>query len=210
MPDDIEQLVDDWTRERPDLDISTIALLARVSRLAHRFDEAQRSGVAALGLKPGWLDVLGVLRRAGSPYRLSPTELASATLLSSGGMTSRLDRLEEAGLVRRKPDPADRRGVIVELTAEGRRITDAAIDEHGELGERLLMPLARSERQALLQLLRKLLAALEHPESPTEEEGAPEPQLTASWIPHGRRRVNPRDSARRARRPREGRRGPSR
>jgi DNA-binding MarR family transcriptional regulator len=206
--DQIEQMVEDWARERPDLDAAAIALLARVSRLAHRFDEAQRSGIAALGLKPGWLDALAALRRAGPPYRLSPTALAAATLLTSGGMTSRLDRLEEAGLVRRKADPADRRGVIVELTAEGRRVTDAAIDEHGELGERLLMPLGRNERQTLLHLLRKLLAALEEPES-SAKDVAPEP-LTASWIPRSTGRTGPRDSARRGRRPRAERRGPSR
>src|SRR5919198_5562412 len=113
MPDDIEQLVDDWTRERPDLDISTIALLARVSRLAHRFDEAQRSGVAALGLKPGWLDVLGALRRAGDPYQLTPTRLSEEALISTAGMTNRLDRLEEAGGFRRLPGPRGPRGGVV-------------------------------------------------------------------------------------------------
>src|SRR2546428_13306037 len=131
MPDDVEQMAEDWARERPDLDVAAIALLARVSRLAHRFDQAQQSGFAGLGLKPGWLDALAALRRAGSPYRLSPSELSAATPLSSGGMTSRLDRLPEAGLRQRQPDPDDRRGVVVELTAEGRRVTDAAIDEIG-------------------------------------------------------------------------------
>ena len=210
MPDDVEQMAEDWARERPDLDVAAIAVLARVSRLAHRFDQAQQSDFAALGLKPGWLDALAALRRAGSPYRLSPSELSAATLLSSGGMTSRLDRLEEAGLVRRKPDPDDRRGVVVELTAEGRRVTDAAIDDHGELGDRLLSPLARDEREALGHLLRKLLAALEQPHPPGEE-AAPEPQLAASWIPRRTPgRPSSRDSARRARRPRGERRGPSR
>ena len=176
-----------------------MATLARVSRLAHHFEQAEQSGVAGLGLKSGWLDVLSALRRAGAPYRLSPTELSAAALMSSGGMTSRLDRLEEAGLVRRKPDPDDRRGVLVELTADGRRIAESAIDYQGERAAELLSPLSRDERKALAQTLRKLLASLERPDA-APSESTTEPELTASWIPRGR--ANPRDSARRARRPR--------
>jgi DNA-binding MarR family transcriptional regulator len=207
MSDEVEQAIEAWSRERPDLDMAAIATLARVSRLAHRFDQAEQSGVAAIGLKPGWLDVLAALRRAGSPYRLTPTELSAATLLSSGGMTSRLDRLEQAGLIRRKPDPGDRRGVLVELTAEGRRIAEAAIDGHGERAAQLLSALSRDERKAFGQLLRKLLTSLEHPES-APDGSAPEPELTVSWIPRTGR-ANPRDPARRGRRPRGERRGPT-
>jgi DNA-binding MarR family transcriptional regulator len=207
MSDDVEQAIEAWSRERPGLDVAAIATLARVSRLAHRVDQTEQSGVAAFGLKSGWLDVLAALRRAGAPYRLTPTELSAATLLSSGGMTSRLDRLEEAGLVRRKPDPEDRRGVLVELTAEGRRIAEAAIDGHGERAAQLLSALSRDERKAFGQLLRKLLTSLEDPKS-APDGSTPEPELTASWIPRARR-ANPRDSARRARRSRGERRGPT-
>jgi DNA-binding MarR family transcriptional regulator len=209
MSDHIEETMEAWARERPDLDTGPIALLARVSRLARHLEQAQQEGFDALGLKPGWLDTLAALRRAGPPYRLSPTELCAEALLSSGGMTSRIDRLEEAGLVRRKADADDRRGVIVELTAEGRRITDAAIDDHSDVAGHLVSPLAREEQEALVHMLRELLAALEHPDSPREETEA-RPQPGASWIPRRGAGASPRDSARRGRRPRGEQRGPSR
>jgi DNA-binding MarR family transcriptional regulator len=210
MPqDDVEAMVEAWSRERPELDFGSIALTSRVLRLAHYFDHAQQARLAALDLKPGWLDVLSVLRRSGPPYRLSATELASSTLVSSGGMTSRIDRLEEAGLVSRAPDPADRRGVLVELTGRGRRVVDTAVEAQRELGERLLRPLGPDERRAFTQLMSKLLIAFEQPE--TSPEATPsEAQLTASWIPRAAGRASPRDSALRGRRPRAGRRAPSR
>ena len=203
-----------WARERPGLDLEAIALVSRVLRCAHYFDRAQETGLAALGLRAGWLDVLAALRRSGSPHRLSPSELSSSVLLSSGGMTSRLDRLEEAGLTRRVPDPDDRRGVLVELTAEGRRITDAAMNDYRDLAERLLEPLPSRERRSLADGIRRLLATLEQPEpveavtDDTERARQDEARLSASWIPRGR--ASPRESARRGRRPREGRREPNR
>jgi DNA-binding MarR family transcriptional regulator len=209
MPDEVEQAIDAWSRERPALDTAAIGTLARVTRLAHRMEREERSGVAGLGLKPGWLDVLAALRRAGSPYRLSPTELSNTAMLSSGGMTSRLDRLEEAGLIRRRADPDDRRGVLVELTAEGRRLAEAAIDGHGDRAAQLLSPLSRDERRTLGQILRKLVTSLEDPEFALDQT-APGPELGVSWIPRAARRANPRDSARRGRRPRQEPRGPKR
>ena len=209
MPDEVEQAIEAWSRERPALDTAAIATLARVARLAHRMEREEQSGVAGLGLKAGWLDVLAALRRTGTPYRLSPTDLSNVAMLSSGGMTSRLDRLEEVGLIRRRPDPDDRRGVLVELTAEGRRLAEAAIDGYGERAAQLLSPLTRDERRTLGQLMRKLLTSLEDPEFALGQ-GAPEPELGVSWIPRASRRTSPRDSARRGRRPREGQRGPKR
>ena len=119
--DHIEETISAWRRERPGLDLSGMAVVARLLRVAHRFDEAQDEFFSALGLKPGWLDVLAALRRSGEPYRLTPTKLAEEALISTAGMTNRLDRLEQAGLVERLPDPDDRRGVLVELTGEGLR-----------------------------------------------------------------------------------------
>jgi DNA-binding MarR family transcriptional regulator len=217
MPqDDVESIVAAWSRERPELDFGSIALTSRVLRLAHHFETAQQEHLASLDLKPGWLDVLAALRRSGPPYRLSASELASSTLVSSGGMTSRIDRLEEAGFVSRAPDPADRRGVLVELIGPGRRVVDAAVEAQQELGERLLRPLAPDERQAFTHLMRKLLIAFEHPEATPEEPEVPseeapsEVELTASWIPRAAGRASPRGSALRDRRPRAGRRAPSR
>jgi DNA-binding MarR family transcriptional regulator len=206
MPrDDVEAMVEAWSRERPELDLGSIALTSRVLRLARHVDQAQHERLAALDLKSGWLDVVSALRRSGPPYRLSASALASSTLVSSGGMTSRIDRLEEAGLVSRAPDPGDRRGVLVELTGRGHRVVDTAMDAQLDLGERLLEPLAGDERQALSQLMRKLLVALEHPET-AREAPREEAELTASWIPRAAGRTSPRDSARRGRRPRAGRR----
>ena len=116
----------------------------------------------SFGLKPGWLDVLSALRRVGSPHRLSASELARWVLLSSGGMTSRLDRMEQAGLLRRRPDPADRRGVLVELTDRGREVIDAAIDAHLTLYRELLRrALTSAEQRSFVQLLRKQTLTLE-------------------------------------------------
>ena len=127
------------------------------------------SGFSALGLQPGWSDILAVLRRAGPPYELNPTELMRASLLSSGGTTKRLDRLAEAGLVQRRPDPNDRRGILVRLTRRGKSLIDRAMPVHLANQERLLAALTRSERRTLEDLLRKLLVSLERtPAAPAD------------------------------------------
>jgi DNA-binding MarR family transcriptional regulator len=164
--DHIEETITAWRRERPGLDLTGMAVLARFLRVAHRFEEAQDEFFAALGLKPGWLDVLAALRRAGDPYRLTPTRLSVEALISTAGMTNRLDRLEQAGLVRRLPAPDDRRGILVELTGEGRELVDAAVDAHRGLSRRLLGGLEAREREELDQLLRKLLVPLDRSEAP--------------------------------------------
>jgi DNA-binding MarR family transcriptional regulator len=178
--DQVEQMIGAWRRERPGLDLSGMAVVARLLRVAHRFEEAQDEFFAALGLKPGWLDVLGALRRAGEPYRLTPTRLAEEALISTAGMTNRLDRLEDAGLVERLPDPEDRRGILVELTPEGRELVDSAVDAYRGLSKRLLGGLEPRERELLDALLKKLLHPLDSGEAP-----AP-----ASLFPTGR--VSPR------------------
>src|SRR6478752_5155448 len=115
--DDVDEIVAAWRRERPDLDVSPLEVLSRVSRLARRLDLARGSAFSE-HLLDGWaFDVLSALRRAGEPYELSPGQLVQQTLVTSGTMTNRVDRLERRGLVRRSPDPSDRRGVIVALTA---------------------------------------------------------------------------------------------
>src|SRR4051794_14057492 len=178
--DQVEEMIGAWRRERPGLDLSGMAVVARLLRVAHRFDEAQDEFFSALGLKPGWLDVLGALRRAGEPYQLTPTRLAEEALISTAGMTNRLDRLEDAGLVERLPDPDDRGGIRVGLTAEGRELVDAAVDAHRGLSKRPLGGLETRERDVLDALLKKLLQPLDSGEAP-----AP-----ASLFPTGR--VSPR------------------
>jgi DNA-binding MarR family transcriptional regulator len=157
--DHLDRIVEQWGRERPDLDMSPLALLGRLLRTAHLADLALAEGVAGFGLQPGWFDVLAALRRSGPSYELNPTSLTQATMLSSGGITKRLDRLVEAGLVERRPDPGDRRGTLVRLTPKGRAVVDGALEAHLANEERLLRPLGAADRRTLDRLLRRLLAS---------------------------------------------------
>jgi len=160
--DQLDRMLDQWRRVRPEIDAEGMALVPRVMRVAHLYDAEMARASRSFGLKPGWLDVLSALRRVGPPYRMSASELARWVLLSSGGMTSRLDRMEEAGLVRRRPDPSDRRGVLVELTPGGREVIDAAIDAHLALYEELVGGvLTKAERRRFIELLRKQTLAFE-------------------------------------------------
>jgi DNA-binding MarR family transcriptional regulator len=160
-PDHVDRIAAEWRRERPDLDIAALALVGRLLRFADLADAELARGVKPHGLQPGWFDLLAALRRAGAPYELNPTQLIEATLLSSGGMTKRLDRLVEAGLVERRPDPDDRRGTRVRLTRRGRSTIDQALLSHVANEERLLRPLGIADRRELDRLLRALLAYVE-------------------------------------------------
>ncbi|MEV4254433.1 MarR family transcriptional regulator, partial [Spirillospora sp. NPDC049652] len=126
MHDEVDRLVEAWHTERPDLDVSPLLVLSRVSRLARHLDRARRAVFAEQDLESWEFDVLTALRRAGAPYELSPGRLLRATLVTSGTMTNRIDRLTAAGLVERHPDPADKRGVLVRLTDAGRTRVDTA------------------------------------------------------------------------------------
>ena len=159
--DHIDRIVAQWHRERPDMEASTLALLARLFRIVHLADRELAKGTAAHGLQPGWFDLLAALRRAGPPYELNPTNLMDATMLSSGGITKRLDRLAEAGFVERRPDPDDRRATLVRLTRKGRAAINRAVETHLATEQRLLEPLSRADRGTLDRLLRQLLAGLE-------------------------------------------------
>ncbi len=157
MTDDpIDRLVEQWRRERPDIDPAPMALFARLFRAAHAADRAVEAGLAANGLQPGWFDVLSALRRSGTPYQLSAGRLSAAVMLSTGGMTKRLDRMADAGLLRRSADPEDRRGVLVALTARGLKLVDHAVAEHVAGEAALLGGLTAGDRTRLGQLLIKL------------------------------------------------------
>jgi DNA-binding MarR family transcriptional regulator len=162
--DRLDEMLDEWRRERPEIEVSGMALVPRVMRLAYFYDRAMQTVSRQFGLKPGWLDVLSSLRRIGAPHHMPATELARSVLLSSGGMTSRIDRMEEAGLVRRQPDPNDRRGVLVALTEHGREVIDRAIDTHLELYAQLTAALTSSERRTFIDLMRKQTVAFERGE----------------------------------------------
>ncbi len=162
-PDHVDRILAQWRRERPDLDVAPLGLFARLFRAAHLTDGALAQTLVEHDLQTGWFDLLAALRRAGAPYELNPTQLMGATMLSSGGMTKRLDRLVEAGLVERRPDPSDRRGTLVGLTRQGKAIVDKALEAHLANEERLLGSLTPAERRALDDLLRTLLTDLERP-----------------------------------------------
>jgi DNA-binding MarR family transcriptional regulator len=159
--DHMEAIGEAWQRERPDVDVAALVLLGRLLRAAALADAELARGLSAHHLQPGWFDLLAALRRAGPPYVLRPGELMRATMLSSAGMTKRLDRLVDAGLVERRPDPDDRRGTQVLLTAAGRRTIDDALPVHVANEERLLARLSEREQRTLGKLLEKLLAPLE-------------------------------------------------
>src|SRR5262249_43009504 len=136
--DHIDRIVEQWNRERPDVDVAALGTLGRLSRAASLAESRLAGGLARHGLQPGWFDLLAALRRAGSPFELNPTQPVAATRPSRGGVTKRLARLAEAGLIERRPDPSDRRGTLVRLTAAGRKAIDAAIDTHAGNEQRLL------------------------------------------------------------------------
>lgn len=161
MEDEVDRLVEAWGRERPDLDLSPMEVLSRVSRLSHHLDVARRTAFAEHGLEPWEFDVLAALRRAGTPYELSPGRLLRETLVTSGTMTNRVDRLVARGLVERLPDPHDRRGVLVRLTPAGERIVDAALTGLLDRERGLLTGVDADGRGRLSALLRDLLGSLE-------------------------------------------------
>ena len=154
--DEVDEIVAAWHRERPDLDTEPMQVLSRVTRLARHLDRARRAAFAAHALEPWEFDVLSALRRSGPPYQLSPGRLVTETLVTSGTMTNRVDRLTERGLVAREADPGDRRGVLVTLTPAGRRAVDAALDELLEQERALLSSLSPDDARTLAAALRTL------------------------------------------------------
>ena len=157
-PDEVGRIVAAWRRERPDLDFQPLEVLSRVRRLARHLDLARRATFAEHGLEPWGFDVLSALRRQGAPYQLSPGALLTETLVTSGTMTNRVDRLEEHGLVRRLPSPDDRRGVLVELTDTGRARVDAAMEGLLKAEHALLAGIPPADAHTLAGLLQDALA----------------------------------------------------
>lgn len=160
--DEVDRIVAAWQRERPDLDVEPLAILSRVSRLARHLDLARRSAFARHHLEPWEFDVLSALRRAGAPYELSPGALLTQTLVTSGTMTNRIDRLESRGLVERHRSLDDRRGVIVRLTAAGVEGVDAAMADLLDAEAALLVDVGPHDRTRLAELLRLVVGQFEH------------------------------------------------
>lgn len=162
MEDEVDRLVAAWRRERPDLDVEPLEVLSRVSRLARHLDRARRTAFAEHSLEPWEFDVLTALRRAGAPYQLSPGQLLTQTLVTSGTMTNRIDRLAVKGLVQRLPDPGDRRGVLVRLSLAGQDLADRALAGLLAHERALLAELSAAQRGELAGLLRQLVAPFDN------------------------------------------------
>jgi len=158
--DDVDAIIGQWRRERPELDHAPIGIVGRVSRLARELEARLEPVYREHGLEPGWHDVLATLRRSGPPFRLRPTDLTGSLMLTSSGTTKRLDRLDQAGLIRRDPDPADRRGTLITLTDAGRRLIDGVTEAHLANERNLLGSLSEREREQLTALLRRLRLGL--------------------------------------------------
>lgn len=154
--------LEQWQKERPDLDCRPMAMLGALSEAANLISRDRLAPVfAQFGLQSGEFDVLATLRRSGPPYALTPTALYEATMVTSGAITARLDRLEKAGLISRGPHPADRRGVVVQLTDKGKALIDEAVTAHVENEHKILSGLTREEQDTLAGLLAKLVESLD-------------------------------------------------
>ncbi|AXV73292.1 MarR family winged helix-turn-helix transcriptional regulator [Ralstonia nicotianae] len=152
------QAVEQWNRERPDLDVSSMLLLGRLGEAALVIARERLNPLfAEYGLQPGEFDVLATLRRCGAPYALTPTALYDAAMMSSGGMTNRIDRLQQAGWVERRPNPEDGRGTLVALTNAGFALIDEAVSAHVENQRAVLSVLTEVEQRQLAKLLAKLI-----------------------------------------------------
>ncbi|MBB2942753.1 DNA-binding MarR family transcriptional regulator [Actinoplanes lutulentus] len=151
--DGVDRIIEQWAVERPDLETTAMGVFGRVYRLARLAEIATERAYAAFGIGRPEFDVLATLRRAGKPFQLSPGALAASMMMSSGGTTARLDRLERAGLVARSPDPNDRRGVLVNLTDKGRAIADAAVSAGLAEQQRLIAHLSPRQQTDLSALL---------------------------------------------------------
>jgi DNA-binding MarR family transcriptional regulator len=160
MADHVDFVLDQWRREWPELDRSPMGVVGRINRLSQVFTDEIESVFAQHGLNGGEFDVLATLRRHGSPYKLTPTELCRATMVTSGGMTKRLTALEGRGLVKRTSDQNDRRSKSVELTPAGRKLVDRVLPEHTANQARLIAALGRKERTDLARLLAELAESL--------------------------------------------------
>jgi DNA-binding MarR family transcriptional regulator len=159
--DRVARIQAEWARERPELDVSPQGVIGRLHRLAARLTDELVAVYAEHGLTEGEFDVLATLRRAGAPYERSAGELAERTMITTGGMTKRLDRLEEKGMITRRPSEADARGRVVALTTHGRDVIDAAFADHAANERRLVNMLPTRDREALEAILTGWLAHFE-------------------------------------------------
>ena len=156
--DAVDAIIDQWAAVRPDLDTKAMEVFGRIFRLSRTMGDRMEKAYAPHGISRGEFDVLATLRRAGEPHTLSPRQLSATLMLTTGGMTGRLDKLERAGLLRRSPDPHDRRGLQVTLTEKGLQLIDEAVGAGLAVQTEALSTLDEEQADRLADLLRELLA----------------------------------------------------
>jgi len=156
MADAVDVILEQWRQERPDLDATPMGVIGRISRLARHYERAIAENFAPFELGPDEFDLLATLRRSGKPYELKPSELLATMMVTSATTTHRLDKLEARMLIERRPDPKDRRAVLVRLTPAGKKLVDRALAAHVAMEHRLLEGLDDAQRSTLAQLLRQL------------------------------------------------------
>jgi DNA-binding MarR family transcriptional regulator len=159
--DRVDEILRQWRRERPDLDVAPMGLIGRLNRLARQLSREMEQTFRAHGLNAASFDVLATLRRSGPPYALSPGRLMATMMITSGTMTNRIDQLERAGLVARTANPDDARSFIVSLTEAGFAAIDAAVTDHVATQARLVARLPEADRPLLDRLLRRYLLTFE-------------------------------------------------
>lgn len=169
--DSIDRVEQAWRQERPDIDVSSIGIISRLWRVGRHLERERKDRLAQLGTDRVTLDVLAMLRRSGPPYRRTAGELTHSSLITSGGVSQRLDKLERAGLVTRHIHPDDRRRIEVQLTPEGMRLVDDVLADLMEHESALLDVLPETDKKQLRHALKILLASFEHPDSDGPEAG---------------------------------------
>ena len=161
VQDRVAAILEQWRKERPDLDPSPMAIIGRLSRLSRHMERKLEENFKRYGLQGGTFDLLAALRRSGEPYMLTPTRLQNEMMLSSGATTHRIDLLEKRGLIERTDDPNDRRGTLVKLTKEGTVLVDEMTESHLALEHELLASLTMEQKRDLAGLLAELAIAFE-------------------------------------------------
>ena len=182
--DGVDRMIEQWARERPELDVSPIGVIGRISRLSRELEARLEPVYRDHGLEHGWHDVLATLRRSGPPYRLRASDFTRTLMITSSGATKRLDRLERAGLIERSPDPHDRRGTLIGLTDKGHAAIDAVTPPHLDNERDLLSSLTAEDREQLSDLLRKLQLGLPgHQTSPSRQSQVSSPDRSSEAPP---------------------------